>query len=260
MSTTAISTDVAAAIAATRAIYQDVDALNKRWLDLKTADDARLAYKAALAAEDKELESLERDKAALETERRRRRLIGKTDERRPPPPPPALARANRAPASARTEAPAADRPAPPPTADRRRLKKTLNRFQFTWEINPAVVAQINSIADNAERPIGEALALLDPHVFEFSIPGESDIDRVARLGEWKGALEGYADHLRAEIQKLENQYASVLGIWDLWRKARVDAAGQENWNQFIAKTRAERQTRIAVVSDAVQGLREELGL
>jgi hypothetical protein len=260
MSTTAISTDVAAAIASTRAIYQEVDALNKRWLDLKAADDARLAYKAALAAEDKELEALERDKTALDTERRRRRIVGKTDERRPPPPPSALTRVNRAPTSARTETSAAERPAPPPTADRRRLKKTLNRFQFTWEINPAVVAQINSIADNAERPIGEALALLDPRVFELSIPGESDIDRVARLGEWKGALDGYADHLRAEIQKLENQYASVLGIWDLWRKARVDAVGQDNWNQFIDKTRAEKRHRIDVMSATVRDLREELGL
>ena len=45
MSTTVMSTDVAAAIASTRAICEEVGTLNARWADLRTVDDARLAYK-----------------------------------------------------------------------------------------------------------------------------------------------------------------------------------------------------------------------
>jgi len=260
MSSTAIAPGVAAAIASTQSLCEGVRALNRRWADLKTVDDARLAYKAALATEDRAFEVLERDRTALELEQRRRRLaVTNAGRPAPPPPQPPPARTSRVAQPMRSEASPVERPAPP-SADRRKLKKMFNRWQFTWEINPSIVAQINSIADNADRPLGEALALLDLRVFEIAIPNESDAERLARLEEWKGSLDAYADHVRVEIQRLENQHASVIAIWERWRRARTDATGLADWNLFIDKARAERQKRASDLSAEVQRMRTELGL
>ena len=254
----AVEVDLERSLAETRVVYDELARLQAHALALRTVDDARIAYDALVDRETREIADLKRDRDALLDEQRRRRVRSARIEAAAPPPPRVTAR------------PAAAAPAPndaiperPPrlqTADRRTLKKLVSRWQFAWSLAPDVVAQVNSIADDAARPLGEALALLQWRLYESRIPGESPERHVARVHEWRDVLAAYLDHLRAEIATTETRYRNVLAIWERWSDAQASDAGRAEWDRFIEATRAQKANEIAALAAEVASLREALGL
>lgn len=254
----AVEVDLMRSLADTRVVYDELALLQARVVALRTVDDARIAYDALLARETREIADLGRDRDALLDEQRRRRVRAAQVEPAAPPPPRVMAR----PAAA---APPPNDPAPqrPPrlqTADRRTLKKLVSRWQFAWSLTPEIVAQVNSIADDAGRPLGEALALLEWRLYESRIPGESPENHVARIHEWRDVLGAYLEHLRADIATTETRYRNVLAIWERWSDAQASDAGRAEWDRFIEATRAQKASEIGALATEVAALRQALGL
>jgi len=254
----AVEVDLARLLAETRVVYDDLATLQARALALRTVDDARMAYDALLDRETREIADRKRDRDALLDEQRRRRVRSAQVEATAPPPQRASGRTASA-AGLPTEA-APERPPRLQTADRRTLKKLVSRWQFAWSLAPEVVAQVNSIADDAARPLGEALALLEWRLYESRIPGESPEHHVARMKEWGDVLATYLDHLRAEIATTETRYRNVLAIWERWSNAQLSDTGRAQWDRFIEASRAQKANEIEALSAEVAALREALGL
>jgi hypothetical protein len=152
---------------------------------------------------------------------------------------------------------------PPPPPDRaarlaaarrarRSLRTTVNRFRYVWKLAPALLGRINAIADDADRPLGEALALLPWEAF-LAAPSEPDAAHAARLGEWAEALEEYRDRLSGEVEALEAQSQGWAGIWQLWRQR--EGAGAARWETFLAERRRalrEEAERLRHAADALE--------
>jgi hypothetical protein len=250
MSSETAAADLSLHLATARAVFDELIALKARLADVRTAEDARLAYEAALDGETRALAALRRERDALALEQRKRRPTPRPETAPPPPP------ANRRPTGApQPETALPERPVRPQTADRRRLKKLVSRWQFVWSLDAKVIAQVNSIADDAERPLGEALALLDWRWYETPLPTESTDEHAGRLSEWSGVLASYADHVRSEIDTVETRYRSVLAIWDRWRNARASDAGLADWNLFIDKSRRQKERDIAATRQEIAAMR-----
>jgi hypothetical protein len=254
----AVEVDLTRSLDEARLVYDELARLQARAVALKTVDDARIAYDALLNGETRAIADLKRDRDALLDEQRRRRVRTAQIEAAAPPPPRVAGRPV-------TSGPAPNDAAPerPPRlqgADRRTLKKLVSRWQFAWSLAPEVVAQVNSIADDAGRPLGEALALLEWRLYESRIPGESPESHVARVHEWRDVLTAYLDHLRAEIATTETRYRNVLAIWERWSNAQAGEEGRKEWDRFIAATRTQKANEIASLTTEVTALREALGL
>jgi hypothetical protein len=254
----AVEVDLERSLAETRVVYDELARLQAHALALRTVDDARIAYDALVDRETREIADLKRDRDALLDEQRRRRVRSARIEAAAPPPPRATTRPAAAAAAPNDAIP--ERPPRLQTADRRTLKKLVSRWQFAWSLAPDVVAQVNSIADDAARPLGEALALLQWRLYESRIPGESPERHVARVHEWRDVLAAYLDHLRAEIATTETRYRNVLAIWERWSDAQASDAGRAEWDRFIEATRAQKANEIAALAAEVASLREALGL
>jgi hypothetical protein len=214
-------------------------------------DQARAEYEALAAKETAELAEKERKKQELDAEWRRRTLVVETLGRdlvspgsfRP-------GQAGRRPGgrqevSRRPDvSPSASSGRETILATRRGLKKLVNRWAFTWNLKDDVLGQINRIADDTDRPLGEALVLLDWSLFEGRVyPHESDQAHLDRLTHWSEALAEYRDQLAGDIDTLETRYRRWLGIWEQF-KARTSPDGQARWEAFIAETRQATQRRI----------------
>jgi hypothetical protein len=254
MTQDAVATDVARSLAEARPVYDELARLQARVAALRTVEDARLAYDALLHDDTRAIADVRRDRDTLALEQRRRRLT--IAPVAPPPPRPKPRPLAATPGdTAPTE--------PPPrlqTPDRRKLKKLVSRWQFAWALDPGIIAQVNSIADDTDRPLGEALALLEWRLYETPIPGESTDGHAARVREWREILAAYAEHLRADIDTTETQYRSLLAIWERWSNARASDDGRAEWNRFIDATRAQKRSELATLTAEVTTLREELGL
>jgi hypothetical protein len=254
----AVEVDLVRSLADTRVVYDELARLQARAVALKTVDDARIAYDALLDRETREIADLRRDRDALLDEQRRQRVRTARVEAAAPPPPRVAARP-----TAPVPVPNDVAPARPPrlqSPDRRTLKKLVSRWQFAWSLTPEVVAQVNSIADDAGRPLGEALALLEWRLYESRIPGESPENHAARIHEWRDVLATYLEHLRAEIATTETRYRNVLAIWERWSNAQAGEDGRAEWDRFIEATRAQKAFEIGALSAEVAALREALGL
>jgi hypothetical protein len=253
-----VADDLARSLADARPVYDELARLQTRVAALRTVDDARIAYDALLEPETRAIADLRRDRDDLIVEERRRRLT-LTGKGVTPPPPPPRPQPRPAPDN-QTAVTAAEPPPRLQTADRRNLKKLVSRWQFAWSLDPAVIAQVNSIADDADRPLGEALALLEWRVYETPTPGESTDRHAARIREWRDVLAAYGEHLRATIDTTETRYRNVLAIWERWSSAQANEDGRADWDRFIEATRAQRQIEITALTTEVASLRKALGL
>ena len=257
MTSGTLEEDLARSLAEARPVYDDLARLKARAASLRTVEDARIAYDALLERETREIVAAGRDRDALIAEQRRRR-VRSTNADMVAPPPPRLER--RPAASARPDETPAERPARRQTADRRTLKKLVSRWQGAWFLDADLVAQVNSIANDADRPLGEALALLEWRLYESPIPGELAEAHAARVREWRDVLAAYADHLRANIATTETRYRNILAIWERWLNAQASDDGRAEWERFIAATRAQKASELAALTAEVAALREALGL
>jgi hypothetical protein len=252
-----VADDLARSLADARPVYDELARLQTRVAALRTVDDARIAYDALLEPETRAIAELRRDRDELIVEERRRRLTLTPSNVVTPPPPRPQPRST---SLNHTDVAAAEPPPRLRTADRQKLKKLVSRWQLRWSLDPAVIAQVNSIADDANRPLGEALALLEWHVYETPTPGESTDNHAARIREWRDVLAAYGEHLRATIDTTETRYRNVLAIWERWSIAQATDDGRADWDRFIEATRAQKRIEITALTTEVATLRKALGL
>lgn len=153
---------------------------------------------------------------------------------------------------------------------RRELKKLVGRRYYDWGLGIDKLKQINCIADDVKRPLGEALVLLDWKLFEGLVhPGESGQKHLERLVQWGEALTEYRDKLAGEIDTQETRWSRLMGIWKQWRplnearqalsKAQqsLDKA-KSDWEAFIDKTRKTKQDEIAKLEQKIVDLEAAL--
>ncbi|MEP6831890.1 MAG: hypothetical protein ABJB74_00795 [Gemmatimonas sp.] len=227
----------------TRAV---IDTLKHQLDELRNIEEARIAYDARLANESSDIKRLKAERDRLMAERTRKKMDALRTQISTPPVP-----FQRDPiAASATSAPATNAAPRQQTGDRRKLKKLISRWQVTWSLNQLLIAQVNSIADDANRPIGEALALFDATVFQTAFPGESPDDHTTRVREWNAALNLYVEHLRSDIRTVQTRFRAVLAIWERWRAAKANDTGTREWELFIARSQQQKRAEIeALVKD-----------
>jgi hypothetical protein len=239
-------------------VYEKARRLRARWEALQTVEQARAEYNELFSDDEEEIERWEARKAQLEREARRRAAAGRkgrsylkgsgADHAPPMAPPPS--------------------PAPPPqrrslTAARRRLQDQASRFQHWWRLDSATLARINRIADDVDRPLGEAIALLDWTAFQTrlrtpTVVYESESEHAERLGGWRRELDDYVKALEGDISALENTYGGwMMHVWDTWRERSAGAEGQARWDALIEQKRLSNAAKLDGLKKAVTALEEE---
>jgi hypothetical protein len=240
-----------------RPIYEAVQKLRGRREELQTVEAADRAYRELLAAETAAVTELRRRRDDLEREwlRRSARPDLTEDESatwEPAWKPPAW-----------TGQP--PRPAAPPPEQRaasagqvrRRLGRLILQYQYVWQLESALLGQVNCIVADEDRPLGEALALLPWRA--FAEPGrESPMAHRQRLADWRAALDSYRDQLEGAIDILETQLRGCLGIWELWRR-REQQDGRPPWDRFIEESRRALREEATRLRQEVLGLEARLG-
>jgi len=225
-------------LATVRSLYDELRRMQFRADSLRTVEEARAAYESTLAAEDREIEALQRQCDAIALAQRLGRpvidgLVQPSWPVRPPDP----AATHLATTSLEHSIPR------PPSPDRRSVKRLVTRYQYMWQLDQSVVARVNMIIDDTERPLGEALSLLDWHIFESSIPRETPADHDRRLAAWHDALVEYRDWLGAEIAMIETRYRGWLGVWERWTAAQAGGEPALQWQHFIEASKMERRAK-----------------
>jgi len=243
--------DIQARLETIRLVYDKIQQIRDRWDDLQTVETARADYESLIAKEFSELGKLKKAKVEWQTKLRRQEMPRSEfkpweTEFRPrgpiPPLPP---------------------PPPPPNeetilATRRRFKKFFNRYAHSLHLNTGVLGKINCIAEDIDRPLGEALALLEWHVFQVRTRRESNEDYLVRLAEWDEALVKYHAWLAGEIDTLETRFRRWMNIWELWRERDVGDKSKAQWETFIDETRRALREEIACLQEEITYLETHL--
>jgi hypothetical protein len=261
---------------AVRPLYEEAKRLYEELQSLKKVEHARAAFKELLGVDERRLEGLRRRLNAMELEKQslasRLERDGHEEEEdadeagrfvikdvapgnevgrgaEPPPvsPPPNPIR---------------------PTQARRRFQMLVNRFGYLMGVSDAARAQINQIAEDPQRPLGEALVLLDWNAFEGRVgpPGrEGDDSYRERLMEWAEALREYAQKAKGDVREVHVRYGpQVIRQWEAWEASeRGDPA---RWDRLVEETRrayANESRRLEKNFEALEAevaaLREGLG-
>jgi len=237
-----------------RLAYDAVQQLRARWEALQTVEQARAEYEVLVAEEERRLADLQKHKSELEIQKRR--LTTRTREQEFIDPPSIPKR--RGPIKQSISIPA-NSPVPTQVAARLQLKKLVNRWAYAWGMTASVQGQINRIADDLERPLGEALALLDWSVFaDATRLRETPEAHLARLTEWEEALIVYRDRLAGEIDTQEIRFRRWLPIWECWRIRESSTEGKARWDTFIAETHRAKQAELERVQQHIDQLKAEV--
>jgi hypothetical protein len=205
-------------------LYLTIQATRAEWEDLQSVEQALADHDTLIGAEQAQFDALKEQRANLVREKQRlerrqhgqpsgfgggspfggmlqrTRTGGRGDDQREPPP-------------AAVQGPADS------AALRQRLKKMVGQLRHLWQLDGETVGRINRIADDASRPLGEALALLDWRLYETEIfRGEEADAHLKRLELWQPELAHYLRFLEGEISARRNRYRNVIPIWEQWRR------------------------------------------
>ncbi len=249
-----------------RPLYDEIQQMRERRQELESVEQARDAYESLLAEEEVLLSRLRGRKAEIEQEKSRGLLTAsqpRWDQFLPPEPrrtevPPARPSASPVPVGAAL-APSPPEVRPKSSRVRRNVKKMVARWSHAWNLAANVRARINRVADDVERPLGEALALLDWSVFKDRTRSHEREDTyLKRLAEWGEALAEYRDLLAGEIDIQETRFRRWLGIWELWQGRDRSAADQDRWTSFVAETRRAKREEAAALEGEIAQIEQEL--
>ncbi|MDA0165329.1 hypothetical protein OM076_33985 [Solirubrobacter ginsenosidimutans] len=143
-----------------------------------------------------------------------------------------------------------------PTGDaairRRRTKTLINRFAHAWEIDDERLAEINRLADDRSRPLGEMLALLDWDAIDRPLPGgESESAHTRRVSEWREALEEAQGRLSSDVRSRERQFHKVLALWERWR-------ARDGWQEFLTDARTAKHDEVDELNREIASLEQRL--
>lgn len=241
-----------------RPVYENVQVMRAELESLGTVEQAEAAYRTATAVDDAQIDALRQTKRRLEGERFR--LAWRQTEpwdsgplHAPEPPP-----------SPKLTGPRPSTFTHPPNlqalrAERIQLKKLINRWAPAWRLAPAIQSQINRIADDVDRPVGEALALLEWRVFEDrALMRENEATHLARLVHWSNCIDEYYDWLDRELEVMRARFRPMLPIWDLWCAGHQGPTENERWERFLAETRQAKREEIAHLQAEIKTLETEL--
>lgn len=258
--------DIQALLDELHRVYNEIQQKRVQWENLQTVDLARAEYESLVAKEKGKLADLQKRKKALEAEKRVLVLAPELDrddfEFRLGS---GSVRMKHQPSRWHSSQ---MRSAEPPKVEanhlaklveRHQLKKLVNRFRYSWQLDPAVLGQINRIADDIDRPLGEALVLLDWSVFaDRSRTQESPEMHLARLSQWRGALVEYLSWLERDIGSLEMRFRGWLHVWELWRARDQSVQSLELWMTFITESCHAKQDEIVKLEREIVHLIEEI--
>jgi hypothetical protein len=258
----------------TQQVYAEIRHLHQYLADLQTIELAKNAYEAATAAENATIAVLEKRLGVLKEERFRLMVRGErkniacsflkeadryTDVG-------STRSQSRNVLDEKYQARGKDREL------RIRVKKLVGRWHNLLGLDVAVVKRINCVADDLEKPIGEALVLLGWETFEKRLPGEESAEEhLQRLCEWSQALMDYHRELRADIDTVEVRYRAVLDVWRVWNEAYGTQTGGpetrvvDRWEAFVDARRSylrewceQMQQDLATIEEELVGLRSEV--
>ena len=223
-------------------IYNQLVKDQKAWQKLQLIEPALADYHEELAAAEKELKEIQERQQNLITarrtlERKKRRL------HQPSVASPTATSQNltldpfeaaNSPKLNQPSTPSVPQISPRPPEEilaiRHSLQKQIGRWART-RLDPGVLGEINRIALDIERPLGEALIMLDWDTY-FMEPlhrRETPEARLKRLNEWGGELIEYRNRLQGDIDRHHTRYRRVLPIWEMWLSRDRDEAGQTAW-------------------------------
>jgi hypothetical protein len=242
-----------------RLIWDEIHHLRQRSEILQSVEQACREYQQAIASEEHQITALKQEKNHLLEEKLR--LIQAQEEFddsfTPPPNGQINPRINPHP----TPSLASDfQPNQEPAmAARNRLKKLANRWARHWELDNVVLGLVNRIADDSERPMGEALILLNWNVFAQSTPTErTEEAHLIRLVEWEEALLDYQQHLSGEIDTIETRLRGWLAIWEQWRVRDQSPENYQRWETLLTQTKQAKLKEIAVLTGELDQLKQEI--
>jgi hypothetical protein len=219
----------APAIAELLAAVRDLLAQRETWLQVRQARAAQDALLADLSAQ---RQKAERRLADLQMHSRPvaslPAAVAPPPDWSPPMPMPVSV--------ARPAAPPAPR-RPSLTQNRAQLSEWANRFQRFIGVEAGVLMRINQIVEDADRPLGEALALLPAGAFE-PLRGEPAEEYAARLAAWTEALEECRRRLDNEVKRDQVNLGTWLGVRDLWLGRERDG-GRDDWEDYLKRCREE---------------------
>ncbi|MGB8509871.1 MAG: hypothetical protein WCD76_15930 [Pyrinomonadaceae bacterium] len=252
-----------------RPLYDEARRLYEELQTLQTVEQAHAEFKNLLGGEERRLAGLRQQLDALESEKqslaRRLEDTGGEDEWEDDA---GVTVAGRGAHGGAEHTPAAAANPIRVMQARRRFQMLVNRFGYFLGVSDAARAQINQITEDPQRPLGEALVLLDWDAFAGRIgPSnmESDDKYRERLMEWGEALKEYISKAEGDVRAVHVRYGQfVMRLWEAWRAA--DAGDPARWEQLIEGTRhayAHQATKyeehIVALEVEVAGLRDEMG-
>lgn len=243
-------------------VYTDIKVLKKRLEEIQTVELARAEYNKRIDEEETKLQSLENQKRQLGEEqrilttrtveqRRNTRLHKEKNKNLPQKPQGSGIKTSTnhdetTKNKLRAEA-------------RNKFKRFLSRH-YQYKLETSVLGQINCIADDVDRPLGEALALLDWSIFEdyADRTDASDASGLEQLNELGKELQEYRKQLSGKVDMLELSFRDWLGIWEKWRSREESPEHSQAWETFIAETQRAKQAEATKLQNDIFQLEEKI--
>jgi hypothetical protein len=148
-----------------------------------------------------------------------------------------------------------------PGEDRTRLRSFVGRY-LRDDLRAAggnLLTEFNTIMNSPERPVGEALALLDWDVAycqPLTNAETSDPARwLARLEGWGAELNAYEQRLAANAPDVDREIAAGKDILKRWQERD---AGPDRWYEWIEESRLQLRAKLAVAQTAIEAARERI--
>ncbi len=244
-------------------VYTEIKVLKKRLEEIQTVELARAEYNKRIEEEETKLQSLEKQKRQLEVEQRilttRRagpgsniRLRKEEKNKNLPQKPQVI--------GIKTSTNYDETTKKKLRAEaRNKFKRFLSRH-YQYKLETSVLGQINCIADDVDRPLGEALALLDWSIFEdyADRTDASDASGLEQLNELGKELQEYRKQLSGKVDMLELSFRDWLGIWEKWRSREESPEHSQAWETFIAETQWAKQAEAAKLQNDIFQLEEKI--
>ena len=140
---------------------------------------------------------------------------------------------------------------------RENFKRQIQRF-YGSKLGESL-GEINRIADDISRPLGEALALLDWNIFQdYAIKNANNTSKLEVLKEWGQELQEYSKQLSYDVKMQQDRFHPYLNICELWQKRQESTESKQNWEMFIEKTRQAKQTQIDIKEEEIRQLEEKI--
>ena len=243
-------------------VYREIQVFKKHLEEIQTVELARTEYEKCTGEEETKLRSLKEEKLKLQMEQR----ILTTDMPVAKPNINLLKRNKNDFTKKMTEKEIKVSIKRDETTKKKLRAEARNKFKrflsrnYQYKLEPGVLGQINCIADDVDRPLGEALALLDWSIFEdyAARTDANDTSGLEQLNELGKELQEYRKQLSGKVDMLELSFRDWFGIWEKWRSREESPEQSQVWETFIAETQRAMQDEAVKLQDEILQLEEKI--